>query len=489
MWSSSCAATAIPFVSLEEDEPEYEHDKFVDARQSPEIFYDAIQPPASSASSFSYSHVPPASVLGTRRWPGRHDSQSHPATAKLAPTLHDVWASIQSFLDQPARLAMTRVAPVFSYGILCSPLWLTRPWQPHRRRRYGFGTVSSNRSATTDRPTLLHVFHHLWPFLSPRDRRQSQRLSPCILHHSYQRVHAAVTSVSCLRVPRPFPSKPKSINRPRTRLFGSALMRFDFIHGDMVRWLSGEYTNRHRDWTDTFHRLQDPPRMGQPRQLPPPDYPRAQRIATEGVPLIGDFISHPPEIQARVDYNNHSKINDNRDDVEAKFAAEEEKSFHIILPKFFVFFIVGLFLNPLQWALRKGKGRICVDCTNGPDPIGSPNHSIPKPSPANADACPPVYYGNSLTRFLIMIWSMRLARPLIDILLHCDDLEAAFRRVLCHPDMAVVFAYIFLDFLIIPVGQVFGSRSAPSYFSLMSTFEPKLRLPWTSPKTAANWRS
>ena len=56
---------------------------------------------------------------------------------------------------------------------------------------------------------------------------------------------------------------------------------------------------------------------------------------------------------------------------------------------------------------------------------------------------------------------MRQAEPLQDILLHCDDLEAAFRRVLYHPDMAVVFAYIFLDFLIIPVDQVFGSRSAP----------------------------
>jgi hypothetical protein len=34
--------------------------------------------------------------------------------------------------------------------------------------------------------------------------------------------------------------------------------------------------------------------------------------------------------------------------------------------------------------------------------------------------------------------------------------------------MAVVFAYVFADHLLIPVGQVFGSRSAPSYFSLMS---------------------
>jgi hypothetical protein len=114
------------------------------------------------------------------------------------------------------------------------------------------------------------------------------------------------------------------------------------------------------------------------------------------------------------------------------------------------------------------RGRICVDCTNGNDPIGSPNHFIPKPSVSNADACPPVYYGKSFIRFLMAIWSMRQMQPLMDILLHCDDLEAAFRRVLYHPDLAVVFAYIFMDFLIIPVGQVFGSRSAPSYFSLLS---------------------
>jgi hypothetical protein len=218
----------------------------------------------------------------------------------------------------------------------------------------------------------------------------------------------------------------------------------------------------------TLFILQSPPRLGHPRRLPPPDYPRAQRIATEGAPLTGTFVSHPPELQACVTYDNHSKIKDNRDEVEAKFAAEEEKSFHIVLPKFFVFFILGLFLNPLQWAVRKGKGRICVDCANGPDEIGSPNAATPKPSPVNADACPPVCCANSFMRFLILIWSMRRAQPLVNILLHCDDLDAAFRRVLCHPDVAVVFACVFLDHLIIPVGQVFGSRSAPSYFSLMS---------------------
>ena len=471
VWSLSCAAAALPYVSLAEDITEKDLDLFADAHQGRKEFFDAIQFPPSQK-GFSYSHVPPSSITGSHRWPGINDSQLHPAAATLVPTLVDAWVYVQAYLGAAARQRLHHVATAFSYGPICSPLWLTRPWQPHCRRRYGFGAVSRDRSATTNRPTFFHIFYHTWPFLLPNDRRWCQQSSPAILRYSFQRLQAAVTSVASLRAPRPSLSKPPSIDRLCTRLctrlFSSALLRFDFIHGDLVRWLAGEYTNRHRDWTETFRRLQSPPRLGHPRRLPPPDFPQAQCKATEGVPLTGIFMSHPPELQACVAYNNYSKINDNRDAVEAKFAAEEEKSFHILLPKFFVFFILSLFLNPLQWATRKGKGCICVDCTNGPSAIGSPNHSIPKPSPANADACPPVHYANSFTRFLLLIWSTRQAKPFLDILLHCDDLEAAFRRVLYHPDMAVVFANIFLDFLIIPVGQVFGSRSAPSYFSLLS---------------------
>jgi len=29
-----------------------------------------------------------------------------------------------------------------------------------------------------------------------------------------------------------------------------ALCRFDFNYGDLIRWLEGEYTNAHRDWSE-----------------------------------------------------------------------------------------------------------------------------------------------------------------------------------------------------------------------------------------------
>jgi hypothetical protein len=186
-------------------------------------------------------------------------------------------------------------------------MWLHCPWYPLRHRRWGFGCISTSRSATTatPTPTFYHIFHHIWNFLDPLHRNMCLALSPILLCYSLQRLHAATVLVGSLRTPRPPPTKPLHIDCRRTRLFSSALFRFDFLHGDLVRWLSGEYTNRSRNWTDTFTALRAPPRRGHPRQLPPTDCPRAQRITTEGVPpLTGHFESHPDEVTSRAEYDN-----------------------------------------------------------------------------------------------------------------------------------------------------------------------------------------
>lgn len=50
---------------------------------------------------------------------------------------------------------------------------------------------------------------------------------------------------------------------------------------------------------------------------------------------------------------------------------------------------------------------------------------------------------------------MRLTYPLKDILQHCDDINSAFRCILYHPDLAIVFAYVLSEHRIVPVGQGF----------------------------------
>jgi hypothetical protein len=130
-------------------------------------------------------------------------------------------------------------------------------------------------------------------------------------------------------------------------------------------------------------------------------------------------------------------IGTNHASANAKFVKEEESH------------------STFQWATRKGKGRICVDCTNGPHIEGSANTSIPKPSTVNADECLLIFYQHYFVHHIRCLWCTRITHPAKEILQHsCDDIEAALRRVLYHPSLADAFACVFEDYLIIPVGQV-----------------------------------
>jgi hypothetical protein len=146
-----------------------------------------------------------------------------------------------------------------------------------------------------------------------------------------------------------------------------------------------------------------------------PSYPRAFCICTGGVPLEGHFTAPASEIPARDKYDNHPAIGTNPASAKAKLDKEEEKSFHIHLPHICIHSLPGLILAPLQWAIQKGKDRICVDCTNGPDIKGSTNTSIPKPSAVNADECPPAFYQNSFAHHLCCLWRTCITHPTKEI--------------------------------------------------------------------------
>jgi hypothetical protein len=455
--------------------PDLEEEAVLDDCPEP-VLLPAPRPPLASQPSckppptlWSFRHTPPRILALARRWPSSADNQALPHSQ--SPTLQDIWIWLDPFLDAKTRTALSRASSAFSYGPDFSSLWLYRPWAPNRKRLWGFGRPSIDRVAAHESPSHHVIIHFIWTFLEPADRLQAIQACPYWhLYHRY-RVRAAVTSLSPLRLQRAPPGNPHKLPIPRSLLYAVGLLRFNFYYGDFVRWLGGEYTNRHRNWAKTFTTLEAVCVRPPPPNLPPVDMKRGFRVGTEGVPLKGIFLSPAPALQARNAYNNHPAVVKNADAVEAKFAKEEEKSFHLHFPRSFLFFIFGLMLNPIQWAVRKGKGRICIDCTNGPDGAdtnSSANTFIPGPKANDADACPPVYYATALHRHLRQLWRTRITFPIADILQHCDDIDAAFRRILYTPELAIVFAYIFGAFLLIPVGQVFGSRSAPSYFSLMS---------------------
>jgi hypothetical protein len=157
--------------------------------------------------------------------------------------------------------------------------------------------------------------------------------------------------------------------------------------------------------------------------------------------------------------------------VRAKLCKEEQNSFYVHLPRFIAYFIFGLHLSPLSMVWRKGKGRVCVDNSSRLDPSDddAPNDSIPAPRTAGRDdECPGVHYASAFKRHITWIWNLRISSPFADILQFGDDVHAAFHRMLYHPDIAIVFAFVFAEFLCIPVGTVFGARNSPSWWCILA---------------------
>jgi len=69
---------------------------------------------------------------------------------------------------------------------------------------------------------------------------------------------------------------------------------------------------------------------------------------------------------------------------------------------------------------------------------------------------------------------MHISHLHADILQYGDDMNAAFHWVLYHPDIEVVFASIFMEFLVIPVGSIFGSKFGPSWWCIIGELQVHL---------------
>lgn len=347
------------------------------------------------------------------------------------------------------------------------------PFNAIAHRRYkGFGARSTARKSSHDSPGHQLLFHLSWPYLDSTARAALLLTDPIMADYARLRRDAFVhrpTVREALLTPRPPLDLVPHLCHFRSWFMGAALLAFDFDYGDLVRWLEGEYTNRDRDWPELHRHMdraaQHPQRPGYPKL----EFAMAKEAFAQGVPLEGRYSSDRAEVQRRLQYDNHAPLNAVLPDVRRQFAKEEARSFHIALPRFIAYFIDGLMVAPLSWVIRKGKGRLVVDASVRLhlDDTGAVNDNIPRPGePGRERENPAVYFGRALLRHLIAVWRLRQDHPTEDILQHTDDIDSAFRRMLYHPDSAIAFAYAFMEFLMIPVGEIFGARNAPSWWCL-----------------------
>ena len=343
---------------------------------------------------------------------------------------------------------------------------------PDKRRWKGFGARSTARSSTHDRPSPYYLLHNAWAFLDPHSRRAVMTALPVMTDYARLRYDACVhrqTIIEALKAPRLAPDLEPPLCPFRARFMGAALISFNLDYGDLVRWLDGEYTNDHRNWSDLGAQIEEVKTYAQRPGYPVIDHDLALEACTQGVPLAGHFTCKFDDVVERLDYDNHSPLKEAEAEARVKFGKEEANSYHIAFPRWMALFLYGLFISPISWVVRKGKGRIIIDASTRlkPGDTGSANDNIPKAgTEGNERENPPVHYGTATQRIFETIWNLRLDHPREDILQHGDDIDAAFRRLLYHPDLAIAFAAIFCEFLMIPVGMIFGARNSPSWWCI-----------------------
>ena len=385
--------------------------------------------------------------------------------------LRPIFTLVSPFLTKEGKTNWANSWQAAAHAWLCDNSPLNVPHDPiiHRHKGPAKDTARLHTTHTVASPFL--VFHFAWDYLTPNDRARLLQTHPVMTQYARLRRSASSRILASLRQPRPNTSDIPPLCHRRAWLMGCALVRFNFVYADFIRWLGGEYTNDHRDWTSIFQLADHIAKVPIPTDSPPIDLDRTLHIATSGAPIAGHFECEFQDTLLREKYDNHPPVREAGDKVREKFEKEESLSYQIALPRFTWAFIDGLFISPISFVIRNPgeEGRICPDPSNkiAATEDGAANARIPDTgAPGKEDENPKVYYGTAFMRMLIWIWNLRIAQPYRDILGHVDDISAAYHRILYHPAMGIVFAQVFQEFLMIPSGLIFGSKSSPSWYML-----------------------
>ena len=224
------------------------------------------------------------------------------------PLFHHVALFLRPWLSARDRQALVCCGREWRHWELFGDSPFSPPWPPVARRFRGFGVRSPLVCARHSVVAAWGPLHHAWPFLGWAERAALTAAYPLIfLPYARLRRAALSCSVAPLRITRPPPCG-APLDTGRSHLMACALLRFDFHHGDLVRWLGGEYTNEFRDWPAVFDALDIvrdcPPLPGYPMV----DVDRAYRLATLGAPLAGIFECSFAETAFRNMYDNHPPL-------------------------------------------------------------------------------------------------------------------------------------------------------------------------------------
>ena len=339
------------------------------------------------------------------------------------------------------------------------------------RRSHGKGRAFAGLSTAHDIPSGELIIHFIWDFVAPSERLLLCEASPTVGAYARLRHESSATDPAVfngLRSMGPRANLSPRLSRNRAHRLAMLLLLFDFEVGDLVRWLGGTYTHDHIPLDPIRSAVAElrerPHKPGYPVQ----DFDRALHILEHGAPLQAAYVCDRRDTAARNAYDNHAGVSTHGPAVLKKILADSNNEFVLVFPRWVWRFIYGLFLSPIGFIVRKDKGRIVVDPSNHvheDSDSGALNDQLDK---SNTDEVPRTYYASAMRRHYTHIWNLRISHPEEDILLYKDDINSAFHRGRYHPDIAAAYAYVYGDWLVVPIGLIFGGRNSPGWFCLLS---------------------
>lgn len=100
------------------------------------------------------------------------------------------------FLDKDDSRELRRMCPYFDrHGPCVFETYLTRPWCPHRARRFGFGRASITQCVSHREPDPLMLVHYVWRYLDFKERATATRVHPVWYQYAHGRALADRKSV------------------------------------------------------------------------------------------------------------------------------------------------------------------------------------------------------------------------------------------------------------------------------------------------------
>jgi hypothetical protein len=249
-----------------------------------------------------------------------------------------------------------------------------------------------------------------------------------------------------------------AISEESRKAMMACLFHYDLDVSLLMRYLGGNYTGVYRDIPKTVRILRE-------HNISDDLIEKYIRVMTVGCPISMNVeISRDNALQYWRGGNNES-IKKNLPKVKKTMNKENKNKFTAPLSGWSWRFIPHLFFTPIHLLQKPGKkDRIIYDAAFRHTADSIPINMMTEDASTAELRC---LFGLVKLRLYTRIYNLRITYPMLEIILHANDVKSCFRQLKHHPDCMGAFSFIIDDILFLQLGLTFGSDFSPASWEVV----------------------